>query len=42
MAHWTRILGDETITIQTILCDGQVAGWVLSHEDEEFWKPEVS
>ena len=42
MAHWTRILGDETITIQTILCDGQVAGWVLSHEDEEFGKPEVS
>ena len=26
MAHWTKILGDETITIQTILFDGYVAG----------------
>jgi RimJ/RimL family protein N-acetyltransferase len=42
MAHWTKILGDETITIQTILFDGYVAGWVLSYEDEEFGKPEVS
>jgi RimJ/RimL family protein N-acetyltransferase len=41
-AHWTRILGDETITIKTILFDGQVAGYVLSYEDEEFGKPEVS
>src|ERR1700730_10823733 len=41
MAHWTRILGDETITIQTILFDGHVAGSVLSYEDEEFGKPEV-
>lgn len=24
MAHWTRILSDETITIQTILVHGQV------------------
>jgi RimJ/RimL family protein N-acetyltransferase len=42
MAHWTRILGDKTITRQTILLDGHVAGWVLSYEDEEFGKPEVS
>jgi RimJ/RimL family protein N-acetyltransferase len=41
MAHWTKILGDETITIQTILFDGHVAGSVLSYEDEEFGKPEV-
>jgi enoyl-CoA hydratase/carnithine racemase/RimJ/RimL family protein N-acetyltransferase len=41
-AHWTRILGDETITVKTILFDGQVAGSVLSYEDEEFGKPEVS
>ena len=42
MAHWTRILGDKTITIQTILLAGHVAGSVLSYEDEEFGKPEVS
>ncbi len=41
MAHWIRILGDETITIQTILFDGQVAGSVLSYEDEDE-RPEVS
>src|SRR5713226_4494355 len=35
MAHWTKILGDETITIQTILFDGHVAGSVLSYEDED-------
>ena len=35
-AHWTRILGDETITIKTILFDGHVAGYVLIYEDEEF------
>jgi RimJ/RimL family protein N-acetyltransferase len=42
MAHWARILGDETITIKTILFNGQVAGSVSSYEDEEFCKPEVS
>jgi len=31
-AHWTKILLDETIIIQTILCDGQVAGNVVSFE----------
>jgi RimJ/RimL family protein N-acetyltransferase len=35
LAHWSRILGDETITIQTILFDGQVAGSVLSYVDED-------
>jgi len=39
-AHWTRILGDETITKKTILFDRQVAGHVLSFE--QFGKPEVS
>lgn len=29
MAHWTKILGDETVTIRTILFDGQVAGSIL-------------
>ncbi len=47
MAHWARILGGEiiaskTIAIQTILFNGHVAGHVLSYEDEEFEKPEVS
>ena len=42
MAHWMRILGDETITIKTILFDGQVAGSVLSYKDEEFGELEVS
>lgn len=35
LAHWTRILRDEPITIQTILFDGQVAGSVLSYVDED-------
>jgi putative PIN family toxin of toxin-antitoxin system len=40
MAHWTRILGDKTITKKTILFDGQVAGHVVSFE--QFGTPEVS
>ncbi len=40
MARWTKILGDKTITIKTILVDGQVAGHVLSHA--WFGEPEVS
>lgn len=35
MAHWTRILGNETGTIQTILFNGQVVGSVLSYVDED-------
>ena len=42
MGHWNKILEDETINIQTILFDGQVAGHILSYEDEEFGGPEVS
>ncbi len=30
MAHWARILGDETVIKQTILVGGQVAGSVVS------------
>jgi RimJ/RimL family protein N-acetyltransferase len=30
-AHWDKILGDEGITIRTILFEGQVAGSILSH-----------
>ncbi len=40
MAHWTKILGDDTITKKTILFDGQVAGHVLSFE--QFGTPAVS
>lgn len=40
-AFWTRILGDSTITIRTILFDGQVAGHVSSYE-ENAGHPEVS
>ncbi len=41
MAHWTRILADETSTIRTILFEGQVVGSVLSYE-ESAGRPEVS
>jgi RimJ/RimL family protein N-acetyltransferase len=40
MAHWHRILAEETNIIQTILCNGQVAGSVSSYRDEG--KPEVT
>jgi len=32
MAHWTKILADETIVIKTILFDRQVAGNIVSFE----------
>lgn len=32
MAHWTKILGDKTGTIRTILFDGQVAGNIVNWE----------
>ena len=35
MAHWTKILKDETSTIQTILFNGSVAGSVSSYVDED-------
>ena len=41
MVHWTKILADETTTIQTILFDGQVAGSVFCYIDEDE-QPEVS
>jgi RimJ/RimL family protein N-acetyltransferase len=40
MAHWRRILTDETTINQTILFNGQVAGSVSSYE--EAGKPEVT
>ena len=38
-AHWTRLLGDETVIKKTILFEGDVAGQVLSFE--RFGKREV-
>jgi RimJ/RimL family protein N-acetyltransferase len=35
MAHWTKILKDETSTIQAILFNGRVAGLVSSYVDED-------
>ncbi len=35
MAHWTRILGDETITKKTVLLDGRVAGSIVSFEQDD-------
>ncbi|MGI8858803.1 MAG: GNAT family N-acetyltransferase [Rubrobacteraceae bacterium] len=32
MAHWARILDDETVVNKTILFDGKVAGSILSFE----------
>jgi RimJ/RimL family protein N-acetyltransferase len=32
MAHWAKILADETIIKKTILCDGHVAGNIVSWE----------
>ena len=40
LAHWARITHDDTITIRTILFEGQVAGYVLCHPD--FGEPEIS
>jgi RimJ/RimL family protein N-acetyltransferase len=33
MAHWTKILADETITKKTIIFDGQVAGNIVCWEE---------
>jgi RimJ/RimL family protein N-acetyltransferase len=34
MAHWARILADESTVNRTILADGQVAGSIVSYLDE--------
>ena len=39
-AHWDKIRAEPTILIRTILCNGAVAGSVLSYEDDGH--PEVS
>jgi RimJ/RimL family protein N-acetyltransferase len=40
MAHWQKILADDTVIIQTITYNKEIAGSVLSYEEEG--KPEVS
>ena len=40
MAHWHKILADDTCIIKTIIFDQQVAGSVSSYEEEG--KPEVT
>ena len=42
MAKWARIMADETITVQTIVFGGAVAGSVLCWRDPELAHPEVS
>ena|SRR6478672_2695276 len=42
MAHWARIMADDTGTIKTVLFDGHVAGTVACYIDEEFGEPEVT
>jgi RimJ/RimL family protein N-acetyltransferase len=39
-AHWARIRADESVSIRTIVCDGGVAGHVVSFERDG--QPEVS
>ena len=34
VAHWTKILADETVIKKTVLFDGRVAGNVVSFEQE--------
>jgi RimJ/RimL family protein N-acetyltransferase len=42
IVHWAKILGDATVTVKTILFEGQVVGHVASYTDISFGKPEVT
>ncbi|MGL5094974.1 MAG: GNAT family N-acetyltransferase, partial [Planctomycetia bacterium] len=33
-SHWAKILGDVTVTIKTILVDGEVAGHIVSWKSD--------
>jgi RimJ/RimL family protein N-acetyltransferase len=35
MKHWARIMADKTNTLKTILCDGQVAGNIVSWDQDD-------
>jgi RimJ/RimL family protein N-acetyltransferase len=42
MEHWkTRVLGDETVIAKTVLCDGQVAGNIVSFQSPGSGRREV-
>ena len=38
MAHWTKIMADESNILKTIVCDGQVAGNIVGWEDSGKWE----
>ncbi len=38
-AHWQKIIADQTLTLRTILFEGQVAGYIVCHS--WFGMPEV-
>ena len=38
MAHWTKIMADEKGILKTILFDGQVAGNIVSWEQDGEWE----
>ncbi len=38
MAHWTKIMADESNILKTILFDGQVAGNIVSWEGSGEWE----
>jgi RimJ/RimL family protein N-acetyltransferase len=40
MAHWAKIMADESVTIRTILYKDRTAGYILCHD--WFGEPEVS
>ena len=38
MAHWAKIMADESVILMTILFDGQVAGNIVSWEGSGEWE----
>jgi RimJ/RimL family protein N-acetyltransferase len=42
LAHWARILSDDTKVVRTILLDDRIVGHISSYTDQEFGKPEVT
>jgi RimJ/RimL family protein N-acetyltransferase len=38
MAHWAKIMADESVILKTILFEGQVAGNIVSWEQEGDWE----
>jgi RimJ/RimL family protein N-acetyltransferase len=38
MAHWTKIMADESNILKTIVFDGQVAGNIVSWENSGEWE----